>query len=174
MTLNQEQKNILNQIFEELKKSEGHKNEIEDDMLCEYINKYESNLRNSEDDEDVVDGIDISAFSLVDDVLAGYREYLELNNLIFNVKHGPEYEIRAPYDRDILISHDYCLIEFYSKCSDESEEDDDEEVVYAINLNIDIRELKKDWIEDYLFISEEITSVFFEVDMMWKELKYAK
>lgn len=162
--LNQEQKSLLNKIYEELKKCEGYKNEIEDAILYEYINRCESNLTNSEDDE-ILYGIDIMVFALIEDVLAGYEADLELNNLIVNFKHGPEQEIRASYDRDILISYDYCLIEFYYKCSDESEEDD-EEVVCAINLNIDIYELKKDWIEDYLFISEEITSVFFEVDMM--------
>ncbi len=163
-TLNQEQKKLLNQIFEELKKYEGYKNEIDDAVLYEYINSCESNLTNLEDDE-IVYGIDITAFALVDDVLNGYREILELNNLIFNIKHGPEQEIRAPYDRDILISYDYCLIEFYYKFSDEIEEDD-EEVVCEINVNLHIYELKKDWIEDYLFISEEITSVSIEVDMM--------
>ncbi len=73
--LNQEQKKILNQIYEELKKYEGYKNEIEDEILCEYINKYESNLISSEDDEEVVNGIDITAFAMVDDILEEHREH---------------------------------------------------------------------------------------------------
>ena len=163
MTLNKEQENLLNQIFEELKEYEGYKNEIEEEVLNEYIYRHESNLTKSEDDIDDVDetmGIDIWAFGLVEGVLEDYMEDLDANNLKYIVRHGPEQEIRAPYDRDILISFDYSMIEFYFKEGDEYYDED--EAVYIINVNVDIYELKKEWIWDYFFISEEITSVFVE------------